>query len=247
MPFSLKGEFQNMEKKNINSSINCRESHKTYSPLRGFIIGFLCGVVISITISTITIHFFYDTDKFRSKLKAQAKIDITMDRYFWEKRGFWDEDDGMRKIRMEKAKSSFLDSSKKAEDMSLYSGWMKDWLLQGNELDPVFGFEDNDDYENFPFESNTSSKASEKFYIISDGVVITPLYGNSSVKLVAPKGTEFKIASLGHNEVYFWDDNGVAKCEARYPVLYPEVIERLEKMNIPELNEALEENLKNKW
>ncbi|MBN1574022.1 MAG: hypothetical protein JW984_12570 [Deltaproteobacteria bacterium] len=64
---------------------------------------------------------------------------------------------------------------------------------------------------------------------------------------MAPKGTVFKITSLGHNEVYFWDENGVVKCEAVYSVLSPEVTERLEKMNIPKLNKALEIYLKNKW
>ena len=235
-----------MKVSNINFSDSDKESYGVFTFLYGCCTGFLVGVIVATIEVYIVVFIFFGNEDHIAIEKAKAKEYIINERDFWGSRGAW----GIQteKPTMEKAMRFFFDSAKPDYDMSLYSEWMKDWLLQGNELDPVLGFGGMDDNKKkYYVDSDNNLKTLENFYIISDGAVITRLYGNLSVKILVPKGTVFEISSLGQNEVYYWDDNGVAKCEAKYPVLYPEVEARLRKMNIPKLNEALERNLKNKW
>ena len=128
------------------------------------------------------------------------------------------------------AEPLFLKNAKPV-DMGLYAEWMRDWLLAGNELDPMWGFMSRPNPEDF-------------FYQISDGAVITPLFGADSVLLIAPKGTKFRIIDLGHNGIFYWDTLGNARFEGSgFPFLSEEVVRRLEQMNDPKLTEALERNM----
>jgi hypothetical protein len=132
---------------------------------------------------------------------------------------------------VKRAEEFFLKDSKRV-DMNLYAEWMRDWLLQGNELDTDCAFGHGSDIRSF--------------YQISDGAIITPLYGANSVTLIAAKGTHFTILETGHSVVFYWDESGTARWAGwgePCPELTYHTQRRLEKMNDPVLNEILKKNL----
>jgi len=124
------------------------------------------------------------------------------------------------------AEENYLNEMTEAP-LNVYGDWVADWILQGGEID---------------CDGPHSMRSMDTiFYMIPDGTAITPLYGSSSVTLIVPKGTDFTIEGLGHNNVLYWDENGRTTTAGYIPDIEvdPDVKRYLAGLNDPRIDEVL--------
>jgi predicted Zn finger-like uncharacterized protein len=130
-----------------------------------------------------------------------------------------------------RAQENFLGSAKIAS-LKLYVDWLKDWIHQGGEVNAGFPHD---------------TKYLSGMYEVSDGAVITPLYGAGAVMIIAPKGISFTIKDRGHNQLFYWDSGGSARVEGGFDVpVFKDVKVYLKKLNDPEIDKALTSKEDNK-
>jgi hypothetical protein len=228
MPFDSEGNWIHPSQKDADKSASVRRMNESDRFYRGCFIGLIIGALLAVGASVMLIRSTVGNEEFVARKRARGEERARdIEEFFKKGKEYTRESER----EVEKAEGSFLKNAKPA-DKGLYAAWMRDWLLQGNRLDPIWSFRDN--------------FGGKPFYQITDGAVITPLYGANSVLIIAPKGTDFVIEATGHNEVFYWDESGNAKWEGwgdPRPILTPDIQARLEKMNDPRLNEVLKENL----
>lgn len=152
----------------------------------------------------------------------------------------------LKRINSEKSKKKFeimsnLDSERRYFEgdgtntyvydyrVVLYSEWVKDWLLQGNEGETARGSGRSDNWLEL-----------SRIVIVDEGDILTPNYGWAAVTYFAPEGINFEIKDLGDNKLFYWDEDGRAVKEGcKTVIINAEVLRYLKELENEELEKVL--------